>query len=193
MAHLFEVLFDGFGGGMVILCLTILWTNHQSKKKHTPIVRHSKHGIWLLSAVILAVILIGVGVAIHFIWKPAPTPAANQSVQTQQTQTTHQPQATTPTTSKGVATTSDEITAILCKQLQVDDCSKITPDKDLVLDLGADPLDKVEVMMQIELAYDIKIPDKDIRKFKSVGDLINYTERRLKEKDRGQHPTPNTH
>ena len=44
--------------------------------------------------------------------------------------------------------------------------------------LGAIPLDKTEIAMQIETAYGIQIPDKDAKKLKSVGDIINYVERR---------------
>jgi hypothetical protein len=32
--------------------------------------------------------------------------------------------------------------------------------------------------MQIETAYNIQIPTKDAKKLKSVGDIINYVERR---------------
>jgi len=61
--------------------------------------------------------------------------------------------------------------------LQVDK-AKIKPEKDLVLDLGATPLDKTEIVMQIETAYNIQISTKDARKLKSVGDIINYMEQR---------------
>ena len=78
---------------------------------------------------------------------------------------------------KRSATIADEITALLSEQLQVDK-SEIKPEKDLVLGLGATPLDKTEIVMQIETAYNIQISSKDARKLKSVGDIINYVERR---------------
>ena len=78
---------------------------------------------------------------------------------------------------KRSATIADEITALLSEQLQVDK-AEIKPEKDLVLDLGATPLDKTEIVMQIETAYNIQISAKDARKLKSVGDIINYMERR---------------
>ena len=78
---------------------------------------------------------------------------------------------------KRSATITDEITALLSEQLQVDK-AEIKPEKDLVTDLGATPLDKTEIVMQIETAYNIQISTKDARKLKSVGDIINYMERR---------------
>jgi acyl carrier protein len=76
-----------------------------------------------------------------------------------------------------VATTADEITALIAVRLQIDRAD-VKSDKDLVLDLGADPMDKAEILMAIESAYDMQIPDKDARKLKSVGDIIDYVERR---------------
>ena len=77
------------------------------------------------------------------------------------------------TTQKRVATTQDEITRLLVEQLQVNS-SSIRPDADLVLDLGATPLDKIEIIMQIEEAYDLRIPSSDAQKLKSVGSLVKY-------------------
>lgn len=41
-------------------------------------------------------------------------------------------------------------------------------------DLKADSLDIVELVMALEDEFDIKIPDEDYDKIKTVGDVISY-------------------
>ncbi len=43
-------------------------------------------------------------------------------------------------------------------------------------DLGADSLDTVELIMDLEKAFGITIPDEDAEKIKTVGDAISYVE-----------------
>ncbi len=43
-------------------------------------------------------------------------------------------------------------------------------------DLGADSLNIVEVVMQIEEEFGIEIPDEDAEQLKTVGDLRTYIE-----------------
>ncbi|MBB5066013.1 acyl carrier protein [Granulicella mallensis] len=102
------------------------------------------------------------------------TIAPNPSVKLSGTST---PSPSKPGTApKRVATTQDEITQLLVEQLQID-AAKIKPDSDLVLDLGASPLDKTEIIMQIEEAYGLQIPSSDKQALKSVGDLVNYIDK----------------
>ncbi|MEZ6132943.1 MAG: acyl carrier protein [Planctomycetaceae bacterium] len=57
-----------------------------------------------------------------------------------------------------------------------------TPKEDIdskssfVDDLKADSLDIVELVMALEDEFDIKIPDEDYDKIKTVGDVISYIE-----------------
>lgn len=43
-------------------------------------------------------------------------------------------------------------------------------------DLGADSLDLVDLLMSIEDEFDVEIPDEDVEKIKTVGDLVHYVE-----------------
>jgi acyl carrier protein len=52
--------------------------------------------------------------------------------------------------------------------------SEISPEKDLVNDLGADSLDSVELIMAIEQQFDIEIPDSDTKNIKTIGDILKY-------------------
>jgi len=45
-------------------------------------------------------------------------------------------------------------------------------------DLGADSLDVVELVMAFEEEFGIDIPDDDVAQLKSVGDAVNYIEKK---------------
>ena len=69
----------------------------------------------------------------------------------------------------------DKIIEIVCKQLGVDK-SKISPETSFVNDLGADSLDTVELVMEMEDAFGTSIPDEEAEKIQTVGDAIKYIE-----------------
>ena len=46
-------------------------------------------------------------------------------------------------------------------------------------DLGADELDKVEIIMEIEKEFGISIPDEEAVELQTVGDVVNYLENNL--------------
>jgi len=67
------------------------------------------------------------------------------------------------------------LTNILCvpyKDIQL--TSKITED------LGADSLDSVEIMINLEQEFEIEINDDDVRKIRTVEELVKYMEGRIK-------------
>ena len=50
-------------------------------------------------------------------------------------------------------------------------------DISLVDDIGADSLDVVEIVMQIEEEFDIEIPDEEVEKLTTVQEIIDYVEK----------------
>ena len=75
-------------------------------------------------------------------------------------------------------TTLDKVKSILAVQLDIDE-NKIEPTTDIAEDLGADSLDVVELMFSIEEEYDITIDEEQIRKFRTVADVVKYIEDKM--------------
>lgn len=69
-----------------------------------------------------------------------------------------------------------KVATLLSRQLtkKVED---ITPEKRIVEDLGADSLDVVELLCELEEVYGVSIPDDEAMKLKTVGDLVNYLDK----------------
>lgn len=74
----------------------------------------------------------------------------------------------------------DEIKDVVASQLNIADKSKITDTSSFVDDLNADSLDLVELIMELEKRYDIKIPQEDQEKIKNVADAAKYIEEHKK-------------
>ena len=71
--------------------------------------------------------------------------------------------------------TFDKVKAILIDQLDVDE-DKVTMDASIFDDLGADSMDVVDLVMSLEEAFDIEIPDDQVENIKTVGDIVKYVE-----------------
>ena len=67
----------------------------------------------------------------------------------------------------------EELRAILVEQLGVD-ASEVTEASSFQEDLNADSLDLVELIMEMEDRFKLKIPDEDAEKIQSVNDAIEY-------------------
>jgi acyl carrier protein len=55
----------------------------------------------------------------------------------------------------------------------------IREEASFITDLGADSLDVVQLAMTIEEAFSLEIPDADYIQFQTVGQALQYIERRL--------------
>ena len=67
----------------------------------------------------------------------------------------------------------DKIKEIIMDKLGVEE-SKITNEANFINDLGADSLDQVELIMQLEEEFDIEIDDEDAEKLVTVGKVYDY-------------------
>ena len=70
----------------------------------------------------------------------------------------------------------EEVKKVLAKQLRVDE-AKITMESKIKDDLGADSLDTLQLLMTLEDKYGITIPDDELMKFVTVGDVVSYLEK----------------
>ena len=53
---------------------------------------------------------------------------------------------------------------------------EVTAEASFTNDLGADSLDTVELIMELEKEFNIAIPDDQAEKIQTVGDAISYIE-----------------
>ncbi len=75
-------------------------------------------------------------------------------------------------------TLEEKVISIITEQLDVtrEEC---VPAASFVDDLGADSLDLVELIMEMEETFDIQIADTELEKIRTIKDVLDYL------KDRG--------
>ena len=67
----------------------------------------------------------------------------------------------------------EKIADIVRHHLALAEDTKITPESSLK-EMKIDSLDVVEIIMKIEDAFDIEIPDEKFKEFQNLGDIANY-------------------
>jgi acyl carrier protein len=75
-----------------------------------------------------------------------------------------------------VASVQDRVIEIVASQLGVNK-DQITPETSFINDLGADSLDTVELVMELEEEFDINIPDDAAEKIQTVGQAVEFIEK----------------
>ena len=69
----------------------------------------------------------------------------------------------------------EKVIDIIAEELSVDP-SEITEDSDLVEDLDADSLAVLDLVMSIEDAFNVEIPDTEVENLKTVGEIVQFIE-----------------
>ncbi|WP_221564206.1 MULTISPECIES: acyl carrier protein [Bacillaceae] len=72
-----------------------------------------------------------------------------------------------------MADIQDRITKIIVDRLGVDE-EEVKLESSFKEDLGADSLDVVELVMELEDEFDMEISDEDAEKIATVGDVVDY-------------------
>ncbi|GKS10060.1 acyl carrier protein [Paenibacillus chitinolyticus] len=67
----------------------------------------------------------------------------------------------------------DRVKKIIIDRLGVEE-SEVTLEASFKEDLGADSLDVVELVMELEDEFDLEISDEDAEKITTVGEVVNY-------------------
>jgi len=69
----------------------------------------------------------------------------------------------------------EKLKEIIVEELGVEE-DEVTLEASFADDLGADSLDLFELVMAIEDAFDVKIPNEELAKIKTVQDAVNFIE-----------------
>ncbi|MGB6042772.1 MAG: acyl carrier protein [Pirellulales bacterium] len=75
-----------------------------------------------------------------------------------------------------MASVEERVIDIVAEQLGADK-EKITTGTHFVNDLGADSLDTVELVMELEEEFDINIPDEAAEKIQTIGEAVSHIEK----------------
>lgn len=67
----------------------------------------------------------------------------------------------------------EQVKEILARQLRVSP-DRVTLDAQIKKDLGADSVDILQLLMRLEDDYGIVIPDRELAKFETVGDVVAF-------------------
>ncbi len=75
----------------------------------------------------------------------------------------------------------ERVIEIVCENLGVNK-EQVTRNTAFIEDVGADSLDIVELVMELEEEFEITIPDEQAEKIKTVGEAIDYIEKEMGKK-----------
>ena len=78
-----------------------------------------------------------------------------------------------------MASVDERVKQIVVEQLGVDE-GEVTASASFVDDLGADSLDRVELVMAFEEAFNLEIPDEDAEKISTVKEAVEYIDKHAK-------------
>lgn len=70
----------------------------------------------------------------------------------------------------------DRVKKVIVDQLSCGE-EDVKPESNFTTDLGADSLDKVELVMAFEDEFGVEIPDEEAEKIQTVQDALSYIEK----------------
>lgn len=73
----------------------------------------------------------------------------------------------------------EKVQSMLAEQLNIQK-DKITMESDIINDLGADSLDVVELLMSLEDAFNITVPDEMANKLQTIAAVVKFVEENKK-------------
>lgn len=77
-----------------------------------------------------------------------------------------------------LATVTERVTKVVVDRLGVDE-SEVKLEASFRDDLGADSLDVVELVMELEEEFDMQIDDEDAEKIATVGDAVSFIQSKI--------------
>ena len=73
----------------------------------------------------------------------------------------------------------EKVKAVIVEQLGLDE-AEVTMEANFADDLGVDSLEIFEIVMSLEEAFEIEIPNEDIEHIKDIKGIVKYIEAKLK-------------
>ncbi len=80
-----------------------------------------------------------------------------------------------------MASVEERVIEIVCENLAVSK-DQVNRNTSFIEDIGADSLDIVELIMELEEEFEITIPDDQAEKIKTVGEAVDYIQKELDKK-----------
>jgi acyl carrier protein len=88
---------------------------------------------------------------------------------------------TSPSEESIVPSVEERVIEIVCENLGVNK-EQVTRSTSFADDMGADSLDIVELVMELEEEFDINIPDEQAEKIKTVGEAVEHIKMAIRSK-----------
>ena len=79
---------------------------------------------------------------------------------------------------RGFAKVQETVRDVLLDFLKIDE-KKVKLDSEFLNDFGCDSLDSIELIVELEESFGVKINDDEASQLVTVGDVVSYIERRL--------------
>jgi acyl carrier protein len=75
----------------------------------------------------------------------------------------------------------EKLKELILSQFGIDE-DQLTPDTDIVDDLGADSLDVMEMLMALEEEYGILVVDDDVSELRTISEIVEFVESKIEAK-----------